>query len=184
MDKFTASNGIHVWLDDNVLYFDRPDDIIPSEDERAVAVREFFLAERDAELGRWRHPELTNYVVYPEEEDPDTIRVLFEPGGGSSDYKRGWTDGVTNPDTWDIARVVRDYFAAHPEPAPRPWEDAQPGEVWALTTPALGERAYEATRDGAHVRFFLITDEEIRSGLFSFEKQITGGRLVWKPEVQ
>jgi hypothetical protein len=44
-------------------------------------------------------------------------------------------------------RAARAYFAAHPEPEPRPWEDAQEGEVWLLDLTASGESAWFVNGD-------------------------------------
>src|SRR5690606_17981070 len=75
MDKFTASNGWAVYVGTNgEIVVGEPSLVSdPSTDDRAAlflpsqvdALREFFRAEGDAELGRWRWPEHPEYVVYP-----------------------------------------------------------------------------------------------------------------------
>lgn len=173
---FTASNGLKVdaigaegrrhprRLGDAVLRVDEFD-----------AAREYFLAERDAELGRWRSKEHPEYVVYPEAEDADTIRVLFEPGGGVGNYHRSWLDGVVDVDGWAIASVVREYFAAHPEP--KPWHEAKNGEIWRVT---LAGREYARS---VHRRIHqpnTFVDPVGREPSFPVDDpRITSGRRIW-----
>ncbi len=186
MEKFTASNGatveeIETGSDGTRLLVWAPypyNDVERSGgsttayliDDQRDALREFFQAERDAELGRWRHPELTDFVVYPDEDDMNTIRVMFEPGGGISDYKREWIDGVTDPDGWNIARVVRDYFDAHP--VRKPWENAKPGEVWLLDLTASGESAWFVNGD-------YFQDTKTLANRHKGDKSFRAGRRIW-----
>ena len=95
------------------------------------ALRAFFQAERDAELGRWRDPENPNIVVYP-------IPAMNDQGDG---YGRAvWVLDEAEM----VSRTVLDdrhshssasrYFAAHPQPEPRPpfaaYVDKNGSAVW------------------------------------------------------
>ena len=137
--RFTASNGFYV--QDERVY--RPDGEawLEAHTLAAVALIEYGAhkaqAQRDAELGRWRSVEHPDWVVYPETFDhpeavwpePDVVRVLDELSGIHLTYRRG------HPVRNRVGSMVaREYFAAHPVPEPKPWEQAQPGEVWELTT--------------------------------------------------
>jgi len=103
------------------------------------ALREFFLHERDQELGRWRWPEDRNYVVYPNPVadhelafgDDLSLIILRESDGVMKGYAQD-EDHHRNPERGsEFARAARAYFAAHPEP--KPWHEAKPGEVWEVT---------------------------------------------------
>ena len=95
------------------------------------ALRAFFQAERDEQLGRWRDPENPNIVVYP-------IPAMNDQGDG---YGRAvWVLDEAEM----VSRTVLDdrhshssashYFAAHPEPKPRPpfaaYVDKNGSAVW------------------------------------------------------
>ncbi|ONI65669.1 hypothetical protein CSIV_05160 [Microbacterium sp. CSI-V] len=104
-------------------------------------MREFFRAEEDARLGRWRVPGSPNWTCYPTENTYEV--VVFnedEPQYGSFRLDRGG-------DTWPYARAAAEaYFDAHPEP--KPWHDAKPGEVWVIVTRNVGdERAVQVYGD-------------------------------------
>lgn len=131
MDKFTASNGVEVRT--NAAWMAVGEFGQRMELAEMQALREFFQANRDEELGRWRWPENPDYVVYARRDD--TVLVLFElHGEGGVLYRRG--DSVHDFE----GEAARAYFAAHPEP--KPWHDAQDGEVWLIDcagTPKGGE---------------------------------------------
>lgn len=100
---------------------------------------EFFQAKRDAELGRWRWPENPDYVVYRGRDDDDTVVVIDERNGSNAVYDRG--DSDSEFERWKSHHdAAFAYFEAHPER--KPWEEAKPGEVWALTTADGREMAY------------------------------------------
>ena len=100
------------------------------------ALRAFFQAERDAELGRWRDPENPNIVVYP-------IPAMNDQGDG---YGRAvWVLDEAEM----VSRTVLDdrhshssashYFAAHPDEEPHKlWHDAKAGEYWLVTLEGAG----------------------------------------------
>ena len=87
------------------------------------ALREYFQAERDDALGRWRDTENPDMVCFPVVGDLDAVWVVYE--GDGSRYHATRTD-------WErirphyVSETARRYFQAHPEPKPRPWEEAKP----------------------------------------------------------
>ena len=96
--------------------------------ETTEALRAFFQAERDTELGRWRDTENPNMVVYPRpgEDDHDgrCVLVLDELSGAT------WLD-------WEqivLPGPADRYFTAHPQTEPRPpfaaYVDKNGSAVW------------------------------------------------------
>lgn len=178
-DKFIASNGIGIEVNDNEqIIFDvpnRPTSPVWMRSVEIDALREYVIAEEDKRLGRWRWPENPDYVVYPNDAT-SRLRIVRESDG--------YVALVYNPENesggFKAAAIA--YDDAHAEP--KPWYDAQNGEVWILVTPATGERPYQVVRtedDG--FRFFLIGGYEgFRPGLFPQEAQIKAGRRIWPTE--
>lgn len=189
MSKFEASNGVSVRAidtsigvrfavrdsdPDNAPGSTKPESVESWLDPRQVqALRELFQHERDTELGRWRWPENPDYVVYPR---PDGyVRVVCEVDGTSDSFLR---QDTVNPSTLIPVMVARAYFEAHPEP--KPWHDAKPGEVWALTTDAeSGEHAWGVDPDYRGGRFVYIGG---LSNLPTDHPDITAGRRIWPEE--
>ena len=132
MSLYTASNGIGLIInDDRTVHWlpSMPNDLVSS------ALREYFQAERDEELGRWRDPEDPDWVVYPRR---DTVHVINEYDGLPYMRERNqvaYVDGA-------VSEVAQRYFAAHPEP--KPWEKARPGcdEIWVLTIHGCEQPVY------------------------------------------
>ena len=91
------------------------------------ALRAFFQAERDQELGRWRDTENPDCICYPVAGDPDDIWVVYEGSGLAYMRERNQAFYAGNK----FSEVARRYFAAHPEP--KPWHDAKAGEYWLVT---------------------------------------------------
>lgn len=182
MSEFTASNGIGVGRSQwgGVYINDRVAATLNEEQ----ALREFFLHERDDELGRWRWPENSDYVVYiaPECADYD-VRITCETSGDSMVYTRSEDDGHNRDHPWESlwARAARAYFDAHPEP--KPWHNAQYGEVWELDTVGTSSWVVLEAGDSDEPRPVF---RDIRSmDTMSLDSaSITGGRLLWKPEVE
>lgn len=141
MDKFTASNGISVKLDGHLLFgASTHATYVAASESQVQALREFFQAERDEELGRWRWPENPDYVVYPAADDADLITVMRESVARIRKMRRegfGLTDYAEQ-----FVACAEAYFEAHPER--KDWEDAKEGEVWIVTPSkalTLGEKA-------------------------------------------
>jgi|SRR5690625_1693292 len=142
-------------------------------------LREYFTAERDEQLGRWRSKEHPNYVVYPVEGKTREVRVSNEATG----VTRSFCD---HPDYLEAnsqirTLVAREYFAAHPEP--KPWHNAKPGEVWVLETELHPEpRAFKvSSREGYATSNFT----QVYNGqpLYTFrDGPITAGRRIWPEE--
>ena len=132
MSLYTASNGIGLIInDDRTVHWlpSMPNDLVSS------ALREYFQAERDEELGRWRDPENPDMVVYPRR---DTVHVINEYDGLPYMRERNqvaYVDGA-------VSEVAQRYFVAHPEP--KPWEKARPGcdEIWVLTIHGCEQPVY------------------------------------------
>lgn len=170
MEKFTASNGITVSVEpDDDMFIER----VPGVGGKVglvglvtKALREFFLHERDQELGRWRWPENPDYVVYP-------IRQRGALGKPASGLLRESSCDVSTHgrNDSDMPEPVRAYFAAHPEP--KPWHDAKPGEVWEVANATGSPRLAWALEGGA----FMYDDES-----WVPRDAVTAGRRIW-PEV-
>lgn len=156
---FKASNGIEVRLDSAVC-----------GDDHITAAAEYFQHRRDEELGRWRNPDRPNEVVYPQE-DGD-IWVFDE----AICRRLSWSREQAEDDEYSPGfgfDTARAYFAAHP-PEPKPWEEAETGEVWILT------------RWGTEEPFLVTGGKFIASDLAVIvdldSDSITAGRRIWPAE--
>ena len=170
MNDFTASNGIAVWSETQSLtgrrafYIGDRLAVVLYQDE-AVAFIEALDHERDVELGRWRWPENPDYVVYP---GIESANVVCETDGFSMVLDR-WESDANPAATSSAWRAARAYFDAHPEP--KPWHDAQEGEVWELTY-----------RAGAHAWFvngYYFQSTKTRIGVRKDDADIVSGRRIW-----
>lgn len=176
MDKFTASNGLTVdGTTGRIIVRDRT--VFPKYDlgkYTVEALREFFQAERDEELGRWRYPADPRYIVYPPDADDEAraIIILFEPGGGSSKVTREWLDNVVDPEKWAYAACAKAYFEAHP--VREPWHDAKIGEIWDLIIDGQRVRAIACYSHSDSVGF----QTDTRSYFGIHGSAITGGERV------
>ncbi|SDG22759.1 hypothetical protein [Microbacterium sp. 77mftsu3.1] len=138
MTDFVASNGIPVHIHEEEsgairLFTSMPDGTYPTQaaaGDDVQALREFFRAEEDERLGRWRWPYEGNrhIVVYPIQQNPDRVLVIDEAAGTASYRDRGEQDDRFKTAETEAAAA---YFDAHPES--KPWHDAKIGEVWILT---------------------------------------------------
>jgi hypothetical protein len=141
-------------------------------DPRQVdALREFFRHEEDERLGRWRWPEYPEYTAYPR---PDGyVRVLREEDGTSEVFLRQdvEADGGNLP-----ALAARAFFAAHPEA--KPWHDAKPDEVWALTLHGK-EIAYIRIDDPDIGEWASVSPNEHARFLALNAFGLTAGRRIW-----
>ena len=133
--------------------------------ETTEALRAFFQAERDTELGRWRDTENPDMVAYRTPEDDDESGrciLLLDENTGDNHWE--W-EHTASPGP--AAR----YFAAHADVEPRPWEEAKPGEVWVLTRWGTAEP-------------FLVTGSEFITADLAVivdldDDSITAGRRIW-----
>lgn len=129
-EKFTASNGVEVnsWGVGRGLRVGNVTEVMHTiPDGWVTALREFFRHERDEDLGRWRYPKSTDYVVYPTTVGW-VVLVVNELTGASKEI----TKAKAGHDRSHLEKVAKAYFDAHP--VSKPWYDAKPGEVWVLTT--------------------------------------------------
>ncbi|MEI3845356.1 MULTISPECIES: hypothetical protein [unclassified Microbacterium] len=151
--------------------------------EAGVALREFYQAERDEELGRWRWPENPDYVVYPVIQAAHeiafgqelSVMVFHEPTGVLKGYCRAEDQGGDL--TREYPGAARAYFDAHPER--NPWEGAKEGEVWAIT---VEHAAVRAEYDGMIAVTVDRGDFVATTGLMRIDlhdSQITAARRIW-----
>lgn len=139
------------------------------------ALREFFLAERDAELGRWRDPEDPDWVGY-RYSGPNSLQLLNERTARTQYWTRnelGSVDVYGDFPTWPIAQR---YFATHPKP--KPWHEAQEGEGWTVTVEGETKLMTVVEVDGRLV----FIDPSISDYWTLDNDAITTARRIW-PEV-
>lgn len=168
MNEFKASNGLRVTLtDDGRLIIASVEGTYPetvASGEAVDALREFFRAEEDERLGRWRWPESPQWVVYPDEDGDVTV---MDETTGESALLLTRLSAARYPNATGCA-AARAYFDAHPEP--KPWRNAQTTEVWELTVRDIGTYAYVV---GDYT--FIAADH----GVSLDDSCITGGRRIW-----
>lgn len=139
MNEYTASNGVTITrYAESLEALDHDLESSAWMTPRLVdALREFFRAEEDERLGRWRWPDNPEYVVYARDSVEGSrgrgFRVMDEASGDTWSYdETGLRD--CRGEAWEAARA---YFDAHPEP--KPWHDAEEGDIWVLDLAASGE---------------------------------------------
>lgn len=182
MNEYTATNRVVVHRLARGIGFTGEGSTTPSrfgiDQTKVDALREFFRAERDEELGRTRFPEYPGYVVYRWSEN--FINVACEGDGTCHEHRREDIDLYRDNNFVSVTeRIAREWFAAHPEPKPA-WHDAKPGEVWALTVDGSESAFYPSkSLDRA---FTPVAPDTGRTavGMESFE--ITAGHRIF-PEV-
>ena len=132
------------------------------------ALRAFFQAERDEQLGRWRDPENPNVVVYrkPDKDDEDG-RCVWPIDELSGELWMEW-------ERFAHSGPGHRYFEAHPKP--KPWDEAQPDEIWVLT---INNDTEEVFRCGENGLYQLKTGNPLGSLLSCGSNKITAGRRVW-----
>ena len=166
--RFTASNGWYV--ENGQMYL--PDGTMANTDlssVRAVVLIEYGAhqaqAERDAALGRWRSVEHPDWVVYPHERE-DHVDLLNERNLHRLTIPRSAFYHIEEED--EAYAVKAEYWAAHPVPEPKPWEQAQDGEVWEL---ACAGMPFAASLHG---------DQWVSAnGGEVWSSNITAGRRIW-----
>lgn len=186
-DKFTASNGGTVERLSNGRYtvtdntpqrlneiatvLGRTSYLDPAQID---TLREFFRAEEDERLGRWRS---TVDAAWTAAVDAETGWVTFRHEDGLREFIVESRQSSLGRWTLNLQRIAREYFDAHPEPKPA-WYDAQPGEVWALKLAGSEEVAMRAV-DAGHTRFWPIDGPEDAMTYGARSHAITAGRRVW-----
>ncbi len=134
MNEFTAADGSIVRSDGHPFVMVNSNGMVThhfSESE-SQALRQFFRAEDDERLGRWRWPEKPEFVVYAPVDFTHYVRVLNESEATLEVIHRAHLEGRES----SMAQAARAYFDAHPES--KPWHDAQIGETWVLLGDHLG----------------------------------------------
>ena len=137
------------------------------------ALREYFQAERDEELGRWRDPQNPDWICYGRGSSRDTVHVINEYDGLPYMRER---DQVAYADS-EFSEVAQRYFDTHPEP--KPWDAAQPDcdEIWVLTIHGCEQPVY-VTEFGGEPAFQVPGGETMSLS----HSAITAGRRVWPEE--
>ena len=177
MNLYTASNGVGLTITRDRTVRWRPG--IPP-DLVSSALREYFQAERDEQLGRWRDPENQNVIAYKGvRAGHDVLRVMSESGGRSYSFfslkeaqRTASSDFVSDLERLTAESAIRYYTAHEPDPE---WWSAEPGEVWILT------------RWGTEEPYLVAGDEFISLDMAAIVDldgdSITAGRRIW-PEVE
>ncbi|HLS01115.1 MAG TPA: hypothetical protein VK054_03920 [Beutenbergiaceae bacterium] len=166
---FTASNGVRIKANPSMPWR-YMDGYCPGTD-LDTAMAEYYQHRRDVELGRWRDPENPYMVCYPF--GPKVVRVLDETAGLRWDINRHDEDGYL-PTTSDVREAAARYFEQHPEP--KPWHNAQDGELWVLTIDG-GQEGALAWRTPAHAQF-----ETATGTIDATDTRITHATRVWPGE--
>ena len=95
---------------------------------RVYSLREYFLSERDTELGVWRWVSSTGkHYLVRKLGYGDQFRVVSEEHMEQLDWRPEEYNMETHQAS-EMVKAIRAYLDAHPEP--KPWHDAKPGEVW------------------------------------------------------
>jgi hypothetical protein len=154
MKDFKSSNGVGVRIDDagDLDFHNRLGWNGLAGGKVVDALREFFRAEEDERLGRWRWPENQNYIVVPDGELGEVGVFDEEALDEARIYAR---ESLTFEGNFGGA--AKAYFDAHPEPKPS-WHDAKPGQVWEIDYESGESEAALVTTDG---RFHLSNGVEV-----------------------
>lgn len=147
MYDFTASNGVELTRtpEGHIII---PPVTTGLGEVTQQALREFFRAEEDERLGRWRWPQNPGFVVYHSESG--YVNVVREhshfgdTGGAAMRITRPDAEQYTSPISANFYNAAKAYFNAHPEP--KPWHDAKHREIWVLFV-AINEEAYKVDDD-------------------------------------
>lgn len=111
-EKFTAGSGKTYWRG-FYGYLQETEGVVLGP-KKAEDVKQFFLWERDRELGRWRDPEAPNMVAYPAGDG--SVRVRDETDGSGCLLNR---ESVAENDSGTALTAYR-YLKAHPAPRELP----------------------------------------------------------------
>lgn len=144
------------------------------------AIAEFYQKRRDSNLGRWRDPVNSDFVVYwNTKDDVAEIRSIFNEATGES---HAYPLERWEAELLDAETIEGRFYDAHPLPKvePKPWHEATHGEVWivdgtarAVTNPLPGS--------GSPIRF--VDVDSIRPAIDVMSPNIQEAYRVWsKPE--
>lgn len=123
---FRARSGRMVQVRENgTVTFDHANGYLSAE--TAMDAEEFYQHQRDLELGRWRWPENPHVVVYRRE---DGLLALDEQTGHTRFHDPKVMRFTRRNGSSLLEQALFAYAERHPERMP--WEDAKPGEVWAV----------------------------------------------------
>lgn len=176
MKTFTSSHGVEVretaaWIEVGELA--QRMDIT-----KIAALREFFQAERDEELGRWRWPENPNVVVYPDADGPSrSVTIVFEETGGVVIGMRERFLASVADEGHESRKAARAYFEAHPES--KPWHNAECGDSWYLEPFGI---VYACVGDRNHSTGLWFTRANVYGAVENVQltdPRITDARKVW-----
>lgn len=139
--------------------------------EQVFDAEEYFQVREDARRGRWRSPQHPDFVCYDRD---GSVFVIDERDGRSVFMQRGYI----MPGLPEYSEVAIAYFEAHPEP--KPWQQAEHGEAWALrlvgSTVAAAEGVETVWQYNVHSRAFVSQD----FGSLRFDDAlIADGRRIW-----
>lgn len=169
-NTFTASNGYALrlfedgWLNMDNAEGDCIDNVPPN---RLTALREYFTAERDAELGRERDAINSDLVVYPKGDDQ--VCVINESACTIWDFTRSYAlDALDDPGRLGAASR---YFEQHPEP--REWKSAPAGELWEITNTLGDTRTVITHGDGSYTS---------QDGTTWYANEIASATRIWPEE--
>ncbi|KQQ65043.1 hypothetical protein [Microbacterium sp. Leaf320] len=187
MIDFEASNGAQVVLTNagatGYILVERDSDSATSVStaylgfEEMVAWREFEQQRRDKEVGRWRWPENSDFVVYPGERG--YVSAINERTGAWATASRA--EGYADTGHGTIHNAIAAYFAAISEP--KPWHQAIPGQAWVVEWTADDEsfeKALLVADFSAEGRVFADAEETVTLPISS--GMITNARRIY-PEV-
>ena len=167
-ETFIASNGRTVVEELRCLKITHPNHYPHFIDlDITAALREYFQHKRDQELGRWRDPENPDVFVYPDPVWDDMNGRCVKVWDERTRENRFEWEKTTEYNT-----TARRYFEAHPEP--KPWQNAEPGEVWVLE--------FTETPRYTSGEAWVADDEEFWQGAIYVRKcdpEIVAGRRVW-----
>lgn len=184
MEQYTASNGITVTRrpDASGLKFAANGSSLDLglltgvTKDQSEALREFFRAEEDERLGRWRWPENPDYVVYPD----GTSRRVVRDSDGQSMQVSLHDRKVMETYLDSYVGAARAFDVAHPEP--KGWRGAEPGEVWDLDLEVGGVRAVTVASWGADGPVTVFRNPYTEGETRLDDDGIRDARRVWPEE--
>lgn len=176
MDAFKASNNVRVKIDRFGLkaFSDGSAgaaDVLVLSNALVEGIRQFFRAEEDERLGRWRWPKSPGWVVYPGRDRQVTVFDEEDPHAGAFTLGEGG-------DTWPYFRhAAQAYWDTHP--VPKPWHEAKRGESWLVSVKGLSSPV------ACIVMGHPITPEFVGAGLDRnlsvTSDQITSATVLYRP---